>query len=291
MQNENLNVNPEIDNNPTPSNQQQPVYYPVYAARPKIPGKGFGITSMILGIYGAVCSAVLLLISLQATLLGFTSQSSGSTYDNFKTVMESVFTSGDSENVVGMIFGSLVMAILACVFALLSRKRGYRNGISQSGLILSVVSFAAVLVFSFTGKDILIEGLQAGFDNANNNTDVHIIGEWEAAMESYGFGSGGYTFSDDKTGIRTFDDAPTTDFKWHTKTAANRIAIERELSTFAPNFEDKDSIVSIGYLYIDIDGQDNTGVWRYMIFKEDGEEMLMTIGESNSSVEIFSRVG
>lgn len=296
MHDENFNTgSPERNNNPIPPNQPQftqfnpnvqPIYYPVYV-RPKVPGKGLGIASMVLGICGIICSSMLLLIALLAILLKFTNHSSGNTYEDLKIIMGNLFTSGDSENAVGLVLGSLIISILAIIFATVSLQRGYRNGISKSGFILSMISLVFILIFSLTGKDVLLDGFTKSFNNASQ-TDVHLVGEWEAAMENYGLGSGGYTFNDDNTGTRTFEDDPTTNFKWHTKAATNKREIEKQLNALGSDFKDVDFLVSIGYLYIYIDNQENAGVWRYMIFKENGKDTLITVSERSSDLEIFS---
>lgn len=194
MQDEIANTkSPEYDNNPTQPTQQQPqqfnpivqpVYYPVYAGRPKVPGKGSGITSMIFGIFGIVYASMLSLIALQAILYSFVYDSGViDIYKNMKMIIVRFFDSDNIENIIGIVFTCLVCTILAFVFAIVSRSKGYRNKISKSGLILSIISFALIFVFAvFTGY---------AYNNSPSkeiNADEvkhKILGEWDCGDTGY----------------------------------------------------------------------------------------------------------
>lgn len=141
-------------NPPPPSNQQTgpfppdgpPVYYPspVYM-RPKIPGKALGSASLILGCLGSLFSIVLILIALLAVLYG-SIYHVGLT-ESLQKFLGMLFGAGDfdaMQYVFSFIVMSLVLTILACVFAVVSRKRGYRSGISKAGFLISLVSFALI---------------------------------------------------------------------------------------------------------------------------------------------------
>ena len=161
------NVKPQV-----PANQQpgpfypggQPVYYPVYS-RPKVPGKGLGIASMVLGIIGIVYSGLLFLIGLQAMLYSFVNTSHIDVYESMKKIMVNLFDSDSMENLLAFIFTSAVFTVLACIFALVSLKRGYRNKISKAGLILSIVSFALIALFvvfiGFVCPEFWVDGMNA----------------------------------------------------------------------------------------------------------------------------------
>jgi len=130
----------------------QPYYVPVYT-KPRIPGKGLGIASLILGIFGIIYSSMLSSMALQATFYSF-AYDSGNTdiYKNLKMVMVKLFDSDNIENIIAIIFTCLVCTVLAFIFAIVSKNKGYQNKISKSGFILSVVSFALVFAFVvFTG--------------------------------------------------------------------------------------------------------------------------------------------
>ena len=47
------------------------------------------------------------------------------------------------------VFVGAICAVLSCIFALNSRKRGYRNGVSMFGLSMSIASFAMAGLASF----------------------------------------------------------------------------------------------------------------------------------------------
>jgi len=125
----------------------QPYYAPAYVKLSK-PGKGFGIASMILGIFGIVYSSMLSLIALQAILYDFARDSGDiDLYKNMKMVTANLFESDNIENIIAVIFTCLVCAVLAFIFAAASKNKGYRNKISKSGFILSIVSAALVVAF------------------------------------------------------------------------------------------------------------------------------------------------
>lgn len=159
MQDETVQPSPdECGNHPNPPDQEQPqqlhtnnqpMYYPVYIERPKTPGKGLGIASMILGIFAIIYSSMLSMMALLATGMSFAIHSNGSVdvYKNMKIIMLSFFDSDDIENLIALIFTSFLCTVLAFVFTRVSRNKGYRNKISKSGLILSTVSFALIFVF------------------------------------------------------------------------------------------------------------------------------------------------
>lgn len=118
------NNQPQAPTQCPPTTAQIPVYaQPIYV-KPKIPGRGFGISSMVLGIVGLVYS-----------FMGF-------------SIIQS---STNVTNLLSPLLMLLSMPVLALCFSLAARKRGYQNGISTSGLVLGsialgiyVLAFAAV---------------------------------------------------------------------------------------------------------------------------------------------------
>jgi len=137
----------------TPQQFNPPTYYPIYPMRPKIPGKGFGITSMILGIFGIIYSLMFSLIALLAVMYGFAYTSGDiDIYKNIKMIMGSFFKSDSMENIIALVFICLLFAVLAFIFAVVSKNKGCRSKITKSGLILSIISLVLVFVFiGFTG--------------------------------------------------------------------------------------------------------------------------------------------
>ena len=119
----------------------QPQYYAqpqqvVYTyAKPKIPGRGFGITSMVLGIIGLVYA-----ISCCSSAITFSDLSNG----NFFASLGDAF--------IGAVLLYSVLSILAVCFSIAGRNRGYRCGVSKSGLIMGIIGLVlyalACLIFA-----------------------------------------------------------------------------------------------------------------------------------------------
>lgn len=105
----------------TPAAGVQPnVVQPMVFVKPKIPGRGFGISSMVLGIIGLVYSFVFttsIIESIEAM------------YDNDVFIEASLVP----------ILMFSVLSILSVCFAPAAISRGYKNGISLSGLILGII--------------------------------------------------------------------------------------------------------------------------------------------------------
>lgn len=116
----------------TPKTTGHSVQYVQYV-KPKVPGKGFGITSMVLGIVGMFYSVYLFFAIM---VLMNTLQYVGSRY--YASMFSATFT------VMLMIFSSL--SIMALAFGCASRKRGYINGISSSGVIMGTIGLILFII-------------------------------------------------------------------------------------------------------------------------------------------------
>ena len=107
------------------ANQGSTVIY----VKPKVPGRGLGISSMVLGIiamvYAFSVASVIPEMIKDLTRIGFGVDSSSS------VVMPIIMLSS--------------MSVLSLCFAPAAIKRGYKNGISYSGLILGLVSLCLYL--------------------------------------------------------------------------------------------------------------------------------------------------
>ncbi len=112
-----------IENEPTPLSQ--PVYYP---AKEITPGRGFGITAMILGILGLLDG-----IGLYECVFEIISGK----YEYWGTIVDFLL-----ENV-----SVLLPSILALIFGIIAIKRDYKNGISRAGIITASIGIALVLLF------------------------------------------------------------------------------------------------------------------------------------------------
>ena len=102
----------------------QPVVH--YYVKQKVPGRGFGISSMMLGIVGVFYSVLFLVVSNNTT----------ENISNAPLTFTSLYTT--------VVYA--VPSILAIIFGFASRNRGYRNGVSTSGLFLSCIGLFASLL-------------------------------------------------------------------------------------------------------------------------------------------------
>lgn len=107
------------------------------AKKQKTPGKGFGITSMILGIVAVFNCISLLIMDFSATTVNQIGAYNVEKIANF----------GMAIAIIGFGIFICILAVLSLVFAIVSLIKGYR-GASIAGLILSIVAIA-VCAFSF----------------------------------------------------------------------------------------------------------------------------------------------
>lgn len=82
----------------------------------KIPGRGFGITSLVLGIIACYESVFMIVLALAT---GLDARSFG---------------------------GIFVLAALPVIFGILARKRGYKK-LSAAGLVLGIIACAILILF------------------------------------------------------------------------------------------------------------------------------------------------
>lgn len=95
----------------------QPMYpQPVYYVKPKVPGRGFGISAMVLGIVGLFYGFYMFIASIAVT--GFDE-------------------AGIAVAFVTLLYSSL--SILAVSFAYVAKKRGYVNNVCRSGEIMGII--------------------------------------------------------------------------------------------------------------------------------------------------------
>lgn len=104
----------------------------------KIPGRGFGIAGMIMGILGVVYGPLLFISAIAAySAHAFTS------------------TGNASEAFTGMGIEIAIFGILALIFGFVSRHKGYRKGKSLSAVVMGFITLAfcaAVIVLEFLSK-------------------------------------------------------------------------------------------------------------------------------------------
>ena len=106
---------------------QQVVY-----VREKIPGRGFGITSLVLGIVGLVYAVSLLLVMPLTYAFSYISTSLDAAYGMYE------IAAFDFLPVLAILIYS-IPSILAVIFGIVSEKRGYHTGIRKGGFITGCI--------------------------------------------------------------------------------------------------------------------------------------------------------
>ena len=120
----------------TTAYQQQQVVY----VQPKIPGRGFGISSLVLGIIGLVYS-----FSFMAMAIAYREESRVRN-DFYDAINRS--NPGDEELKIAVITMAIVfasMSIMAVAFSIASKSRGYGAGTKTAGLILGIIGLMLYL--------------------------------------------------------------------------------------------------------------------------------------------------
>ncbi len=110
----------------TPINQQQAAV-PVYV-QPKIPGRGLGISGMVLGIIGLFYGSSMLMMSINL------SDYSLNSFDGVR----------DGATTYIVIFS--ILSILAVSLAGAGRNKGYKNGVSTSGIVMGVIGLVLYFI-------------------------------------------------------------------------------------------------------------------------------------------------
>ena len=100
----------------------------VQVVRPKIPGRGFGIAYMVLGIIGLFYSFIFMIMSFSVLVIVVDGEFMPTGMGAFLAVYTAMFSA---------------LSILAWTFSVLSSKRGYVNGISKSGLVMGIIGVCA----------------------------------------------------------------------------------------------------------------------------------------------------
>lgn len=98
----------------------------------KTPGRGLGIASMVLGIIGLVYT--------------FSGISSLNQLALMYQEMEEMGLEYTSSTYLGTLIVIGVMPLLALIFGCCARKKGYKNGVSMSGLIMGIIGLVLILI-------------------------------------------------------------------------------------------------------------------------------------------------
>jgi len=105
---------------------------PLVYVKTKVPGRGFGISSMVLGIIGFVYS-FLYSITISSMLEEF----------------ENSPLSMNPKSILPAIIMLAVLPVLSLCFSPVAIKRGYKNGVSISGLIMGVLALIGYIYIAF----------------------------------------------------------------------------------------------------------------------------------------------
>lgn len=108
---------------------QQQGYYPpmqpIYV-KPKVPGRGLGIAGMVLGIIGLVYAFYAIVFTIQA--------------------LDSYWYSSVFEDAIPAFLVFSVLSILAVSFGGAAKNKGYRCGVSSSGIAMGVIGLTLYLI-------------------------------------------------------------------------------------------------------------------------------------------------
>ena len=164
------NAQPYNNQYAAPNYVQQPVQPVQYAVKPKIPGRGFGIASMVLGIIAMVYGFVLLMMALSASSIteitnNYSSFTSSAVLLGYKIVLI-VYTVFD-------VFDG-ILAVLSLIFGLVSLKRGYKKqniaGLIMAGLCIIICIVSVVVAISIKAPSVsdLSDSYSKFYDYGNN---------------------------------------------------------------------------------------------------------------------------
>jgi len=120
-----------ICSNPVGQQLQTQIIY-IQTPKPKIPGRGLGISGMVLGIIGLVYA-----VSMLSSAIDF-AQSLYSALDAWE------------DGIAGAILVFSVLSILAVSLAGAGRVKGYKTGVSMSGLVMGIIGVILYLASIFT---------------------------------------------------------------------------------------------------------------------------------------------
>ncbi len=122
-----------------------PPQQPVYVIKQKTPGKGFGITSMIMGIVASLYAFYSVLFcfifSTMQTIVG--NPYFGQTFDYS---VQYIYNSTVSMMSVMIFAYVLIFVVLALIFGFCAKKRGFYSAITKSGLVMGLISLGTSVI-------------------------------------------------------------------------------------------------------------------------------------------------
>ncbi len=122
-----VSVNPQFQQAPQEPNGQQPAYQVYAPVKKKVPGRGFGIASMVLGILGLM-TALDMLESITYSAEYLQMQYVSGFWISFVITMAMYFS----------------MPIMGCAFGAAAFKRGYRGAMAKAGITTGVIGLAVM---------------------------------------------------------------------------------------------------------------------------------------------------
>ncbi|MBE6728420.1 MAG: zinc ribbon domain-containing protein [Ruminococcaceae bacterium] len=124
---------------------------PVYIVKPKIPGRGFSIASLVLGIIG-IYYAFYDLIFLMIYPVYFEVMESSFRYSGYS--QEVVDISGQIINMsvfLTMFIFTFVLGLLAVIFGNVSHNRGCRLKKKTAGIVMGVITIVMAFILTVIG--------------------------------------------------------------------------------------------------------------------------------------------
>ena len=116
-----------------------------YAMRPKVPGRGFGIAGMVSGILGVVYGVYAFIYHYISDAV-FEGAISGYTYNGFESFVVPMLDMSKKIVSVVVVLYPLIFGVLALIFGMLAKKKGYWKGIGKAAVILGAVSLVLCAV-------------------------------------------------------------------------------------------------------------------------------------------------
>lgn len=137
---------------PQYQNPVQPIYM-VQPVKPKIPGRGFAITSMVLGIIGVYYAFGSVITSIMTPLIERVSKAKTYFYDEsgdlvyghndtFEAVTDSILTT----SVLMMIIFTFILGALALIFGVASHNRGCKLKKKTAGIAMGIITLIVTLI-------------------------------------------------------------------------------------------------------------------------------------------------
>ncbi|MBE6728421.1 MAG: zinc ribbon domain-containing protein [Ruminococcaceae bacterium] len=114
----------------------QATIYPIYAVKPKIPGRGFSITSMVMGLIASFNAFVYIVGAIKRI-------QEGNSY--FRTISEKL------EAGRGFLIFAIIFSVLALSFGIASHEKASKSKKKTAGIIMGILSLTVPLLVFIIG--------------------------------------------------------------------------------------------------------------------------------------------